>query len=121
VPIKSLNLAHETGLGIAKPEEIEIVGEDISRENWHFHVGDNLPSRVGDLLWFSPLKRIQNFFFRTPLVNIFILGSEVYHDYFRWPLKDRRTFESWLAATQWGKLFQQYAAVTDQAPQTKAA
>jgi hypothetical protein len=119
--IKYLNLAHETGLGIGKPEEIEIVGEDISRENWHFHVGDNLPSRVGDLLWFSPLKRIQNFFFRTPLVNIFILGSEVYHDYFRWPLKDRRTFESWLATTPWGELFQQYAAVTDQAPQTKAA
>jgi uncharacterized protein (DUF362 family) len=119
--IKYINLAHETGLGIGKPEEIEIVGEDISQENWHFHVGDNLASRVGDLLWFSPLKRLQNFFFRTPLVNIFIFGSEVYHDYLRWPLKDRRTFESWLASTPWGKLFQQYAAVTDQTPQTKAA
>lgn len=119
--IKYINLAHETGLGIGKPEEIEIVGADISQENWHFHVGDNLASRVGDLLWFSPLKRIQNFFFRTPLVNVFIFGSEAYHDYFRWPLKDRRTFESWLAATPWGQLFQQYAAVTDQPPQTKAA
>jgi uncharacterized protein (DUF362 family) len=119
--IKYINLAHQTGLGVGKPEEIEIVGQDISQENWHFHVGDNLASRVGDLLWFSPLKRIQNFFFRTPLVNIFIFGSEAYHDYFRWPLKDRRTFESWLAATPWGQLFQRYAAVTDQTPQTKAA
>jgi hypothetical protein len=119
--IKYINLAHETGLGIGKPEEIEIVGQDISQENWHFHVGDNLASRVGDLLWFSPLKRIQNFFFRTPLVNVFIFGSEAYHDYFRWPLKDRRTFESWLAATPWGRLFQQYASVTDQTRQTKAA
>jgi uncharacterized protein (DUF362 family) len=119
--IKYINLAHGTGLGIGKPEEIEIAGADISQENWHFHVGDNLASRVGDLLWFSPLKRIQNFFFRTPLVNIFIFGSEAYHDYFRWPLKDRRTFEGWLATTPWGKLFQQYAAVTDQTPQTKAA
>jgi uncharacterized protein (DUF362 family) len=119
--IKYINLAHETGLGIGKPEEIEIVGADISQENWHFHVGDNLASRVGDLLWFSPLKRIQNFFFRTPLVNIFIFGSEAYHDYFRWPLKDRRTFESWLAATPWGQLFQRYAAADGQAQQTKAA
>jgi uncharacterized protein (DUF362 family) len=119
--IKYINLAHETGLGIGKPEEIEIVGADISQENWHFHVGDNLASRVGDLLWFSPLKRIQNFFFRTPLVNVFIFGSEAYHDYFRWPLKDRRTFEGWLAATPWGQLFQQYAAVTDQPAQIKAA
>jgi uncharacterized protein (DUF362 family) len=108
--IKYINLAHQAGLGTGKPEEIEIVGEDVSQENWHFHVGDNLASRVGDLLWFSRLKRIQNFFFRTPLVNIFILGSEAYHDYFRWPVKDRRTFESWLAGTAWGQLFQQYAA-----------
>jgi len=119
--IKYINLGHERGLGIGKPEEIEIVGHDISQENWHFRVGDNLASRVGDLMWFSPLKRIQNFFFRTPLVNVFIFGSEAYHDYFRWPLKDRRTFESWLATTSWGKLFQQYASVDAGAPQTKAA
>lgn len=118
--IKYINLAHQAGLGIGKPEEIEIIGHDIAQENWHFHVGDNLASRVGDLLWFSPLKRIQNFFFRTPLVNVFIFGSEAYHDYFRWPLKDRHTFESWLAVTPWGKLFQQYAAADGQA-QTKAA
>ena len=119
--IKYINLAHEAGLGIGKPEEIEIVGEDISRENWHFHVGDNLASRVGDLLWFSPVKRIQNFFFRTPLVHVFIFGSEAYHDYFRWPLKDRRTFESWLTTTPWGGLFQQYAATGAEGAQTKAA
>jgi uncharacterized protein (DUF362 family) len=111
--LKYINLAHEAGLGIGKPEDIELVGEDVSRENWHFHVGDNLASRVGDLLWFSPLKRIQNFFFRTPLVNVFILGSEAYHDYFRWPLKDRRVFENWLSVTPWGKLFQRYASVEE--------
>ena len=110
--IKYINLAHTAGLGTGKPEDIEIVGEDISRENWQFRVGDNLASRVGDLLWFSPLKRIQNFFFRTPLVNVFIFGSEAYHDYFRWPLKDRRTFEDWLARTPWGQLFQRYASTT---------
>jgi hypothetical protein len=119
--IKYINLAHEAGLGIGKPEEIEIVGEDISRENWHFHVGDNLASRVGDLLWFSPVKRIQNFFFRTPLVHVFIFGSEAYHDYFRWPLKDRRTFENWLTTTPWGGLFQQYATTGTEGGQTKAA
>jgi uncharacterized protein (DUF362 family) len=119
--IKYINLAHAAGLGTGKPEDIEVVGEDVSQENWHFHVGDNLASRVGDLLWFSPLKRIQNFFFRTPLVNVFIFGSEAYHDYFRWPLRDRRTFESWLTATPWGKLFQQYASVDAPGTQTKAA
>jgi len=119
--IKYINLAHNAGLGVGRPEEIEVVGDDVSRENWHFKVGDNLASRVGDLLWFSPVKKIQNFFFRTPLVNVFILGSEAYHDYFRWPLRDRRTFETWLSVTPWGKLFQEYASVSAPGTQTKAA
>ncbi|MFN8625307.1 MAG: DUF362 domain-containing protein [Candidatus Binatia bacterium] len=119
--IKYINLAHNTGLGTGKPEEIEIVGEDIAQENWRFHVGDNLASRVGDLLWFSPLKRIQNFFFRTPLVNVFIFGSEAYHDYFRWPLKDRHTFEHWLGSTSWGHLFQQYATSESSGQHSQAA
>jgi hypothetical protein len=45
---------------------------------------------------------------RTPLVNLFILGSEVYHDYYRWPTRDRRVFEGWLANTAWGELFREY-------------
>src|SRR6266478_6646446 len=60
-----------------------------------------------DIFWFGPLKPIQNMFMRTPLVNIFIAGSEVYHDYYRWPLKDRRTFEVWLERSPWGHLFQE--------------
>ena len=31
-------------------------------------------------MWFGPMKRFQKLFFHTPLVNGFILGSEVYHD-----------------------------------------
>ena len=46
-------------------------------------------------MWFGPLKRIQNLFIRTPLVNLFIFGSEAYHDYYRWPFKDKRIFETW--------------------------
>jgi len=89
--------------------EIEVAGDaQALSESWGFEVGDNGASRVGDLLWFSPLKRFQNFFFRTPLVNVFIMGSEVYHDYYRWPVKDRRAFESWLEKTEWGKLFLEY-------------
>ncbi len=119
--IQYINLAHQAGLGVGKPEEIEVVGHDVSGENWHFRVGDNLASRVGDLLWFSPLKKIQNFFFRTPLVNVFIFGSEAYHDYFRWPLRDHRTFETWLSTTAWGKLFQEYASGSGDKAHTKAA
>jgi len=103
-----IRLAHEHGLGVGDMREIAVVGADIEGENWGFRVGDNLASRVGDVTWFGPLQPLQNLFFRTPMVNLFIFGSEAYHDYYRWPLKDRRVFASWLHHTHWGQLFQQY-------------
>ena len=84
-----IRLAHEDGLGVGDPRDIEIVGDvDAAKENWDFHVGKNLV-RVGggDLIWFGPLKRFQKLFFHTPLVNGFILASDVYHDFYRWPLR----------------------------------
>jgi uncharacterized protein (DUF362 family) len=102
--------ADAAGLGVGRPAAIEIVGDaDAARENWKFQVGDNGASRVGDFLWFGPLKSIQNLFFRTPLVNAFIFGSEAYHDFYRWPAKDRATFERWQRDTPWGQLFGRYA------------
>ena len=109
--IEYIRVAHEDGLGVGDPREIEIVGDaDVARESWEFKVGDNGASLVGDLLWFSPMKRFQKLFFRTPLVNLFIFGSESYHDYYRWPLKDRKIFEEWRTGTPWGALFDRYAA-----------
>jgi uncharacterized protein (DUF362 family) len=106
--IEYINLAHQDGLGVGDVREIEIVGSDISNESWGFSVGDNGASRIGDLMWFGPLAKFQKIFFHTPLVNVFILGSEAYHDYYRWPLKDRRTFEQWKKNTHWGRLFHEY-------------
>src|SRR5688572_12716687 len=101
--------AHEHGLGKGKPEEIEVVGDTAAAdERWGFSVGDNGASMVGDLMWFGPLKRFQKLFFHTPLVNLFVMGSEAYHDYYRWPLRDRKVFEQWRASTHWGQLFDHY-------------
>jgi uncharacterized protein (DUF362 family) len=108
--IDYIRLAHEDGLGVGDPREIEIAGDaDAAAERWNFTVGDNAASRVGDVMWFGPLKPLQKLFFHTPLVKAFVLGSEVYHDLYRWPLKDRRTFEAWQEGTRWGALFQRYA------------
>ncbi len=108
--IDYIRLAHEDGLGVGDLGEIEVAGDlDLARESWGFRVGDNVASRVGDLLWFGPLRSLQKLLFRTPLVNLFILGSEAYHDYYRWPVKDRHVFEEWLRNTPWGRLFQLYA------------
>ncbi len=106
--LEFINVAHEDGLGVGDPRDIEIVGDDISNESWGFSVGDNAASMVGDVMWFGPLKKFQKLFFHTPLVNVFVAGSEFYHDYYRWPRKDRLTFEKWKEETHWGKLFAAY-------------
>ncbi len=106
--LEYISVAHDDGLGVGDPREIEIVGADISKESWGFSVGDNAASLVGDVMWFGPLKKFQKLFFHTPLVNVFALGSEAYHDYYRWPRKDRQVFEEWQQSTEWGRLFEAY-------------
>ncbi len=113
--LEFIRVAHDDGLGVGDPRDIEVVGDDISSEHWGFQVGDNAASTVGDLMWFGPLKKFQRLFFHTPLVNVFIFGSEAYHDYYRWPRKDRLTFEKWQRETHWGKLFDAYARGTTEA------
>jgi hypothetical protein len=40
---------------------------------------------------------------------VFIFGREAYHEYYRWPRKDRQVFEEWKRNTEWGQLFDAYA------------
>lgn len=106
--IPYIRMAHESGLGIGRIEEIEVDGEDISALNFGFDVGDNTASKIGDMCWFGPLKGLQHLFFHTPLVNIFIFGSFFFHDYLWWPLKGKRIQRERVASTKWGKLFEKY-------------
>jgi uncharacterized protein (DUF362 family) len=109
--IKYINLANQCGLGCGDPREIKLVGDDISNVNWNFSVGTNAVKVAAAIFWFGPLKRIQSFFFRTPVVHLFILGSEIYHDYYRWMLIDRPVYKKWLKQSQWGKLFASYPPI----------
>jgi hypothetical protein len=112
--IEYIRLAHQDGLGCGDPRDIELVGDDVSSESWGFSVGNNAASKVGHSLWFGRLKSLQRLMFHTPLVGAFIAGSKVYHDYYRWPLKDRQVFENWKKTTEWGKLFESYAPEAQQ-------
>lgn len=42
--IEYIRLAHQDGLGIGDPRDIELVGNDIGHESWGFSVGDNAAS-----------------------------------------------------------------------------
>jgi len=104
--IPYIKMAHDEGLGVGDPREIEVVGDDLSGENWNFSIGDNLASMAGDLIWFGPFKKLQKLFFHTPLVNIFVLGSFIYHDYVWYPLRSGPAVREFLQSS-WGRLFEQ--------------
>jgi uncharacterized protein (DUF362 family) len=106
--IKYIRLAHEHGLGIGDPHEIELVGEDVSNVNWNFKVGHNSHSFLAWLAWYGPTKALQKLIFRTPLSVIPTFIGEVEQDYMYWPLKYKKVAARWRAETTWGKLFQCY-------------
>ncbi len=106
--IKYIRLGHEQGLGVGDPNEIELVGDDVSGENWGFDVGWNFHRFLGWLSWYGPTRVLQKLLFHTPVVYLPILVSELNHDYLHWPLKERKVYERWRRETGWGKLFQQY-------------
>ena len=116
--IPYIKLAHEQGLGVGDPNEIELVGDDISGESWGFKVGGSLHQVMGWLAWYGPTRVFQKAVLHTPLVHIANFWSEAYHDYLHWPLKERKIYERWLEEPDWGHLFARYAEEGALSPST---
>src|SRR5262249_10183929 len=80
--IPYIRLAHERGLGVGDPREIEIVGDVAAAdERWNFRVGSNFHGFLAWLSWFGPTKFLQPLIMRTKLVAFPIFVSEFSHDY----------------------------------------
>jgi uncharacterized protein (DUF362 family) len=106
--LKFLRLAHERGLGVADPREIEIIGYDISQEKpWGFVQEDTLASRGQKAIYWGPLKPFEKVLLQSPLVPWSFFASNFYHNVYWYPFVGRPRVEAALA-TQWGKLFESY-------------
>jgi uncharacterized protein (DUF362 family) len=116
--IDYIRLAHERGLGVGDVGELEMVGDDVSGENWHFEVGMSFHRFLGWMGWYGPTRVLQKLIFRTPLVKVPILVSEINHDYVHWPLKERKIYQRWRETTPWGRLFAEYDERECLAPKT---
>lgn len=106
--IDYIRLASEHGLGVGNVRDIELVGDDISGENWHFEVGQSFHKFLAWMAWWGPTKVLQKLVLRTPLVAIPTAISAMEHDWVHWPLKEKHVYEKWRAETTWGHLFSQY-------------
>lgn len=106
--LKFLRLAHEKGLGCADPKEIEVVGEDISEVNFHFHDNmETLASRGQKLIYHGPLKPLENILLRSFITPWSYYASRLYYDAFWYRFVGRPRVKKMLA-TEWGKLFESY-------------
>lgn len=106
--IKYIRMAHEQGLGVGDPREIDLVGDDLSGESWGFKVGYNSHSFLAWLAWYGPTRIFQKLVLRTPLVVIPTLIGEIEQDYLYWPLKEKPIYQAWRANTTWGRMFDSY-------------
>jgi uncharacterized protein (DUF362 family) len=117
--IRYIALAHEAGLGVGRPEEIEIVGDvDAARENWNFKVGLCFHQFAAWITWFGPTRFLQDLLTRPPLLYLGNFYSYFYHDVLHWRLNEHRVYERWLEESPWGRMFGSYAPQTAVAPRT---
>jgi len=104
--IKFIKLAHDLGLGTGDPDQIEIIGEDISKINFHFK------TKKSPVVYFDQVLRkkysiLESLFFHTSLFKLCILGSMFYHDWIWYPTIGKWRIRKFMM-TEWGRLFQQY-------------
>ncbi|MCH8055868.1 MAG: AMIN domain-containing protein, partial [Deltaproteobacteria bacterium] len=79
--IKFIRLGHEHGLGSGDIREIEVVGEDISEVNWRFEgTGNTFASRGQKLIYWGPLKPLENLLLRSPIAPWAFVPSNLYHN-----------------------------------------
>jgi hypothetical protein len=108
--LEYIRLAHEAGLGVGDPAEIEIVGDDMKGVNLHFSPGeDTLASRGQKLIYWGPLKPLEHFLLRTPIVPWAFAASRLYHDAYWYPFVGKPRVEE-ILKSEWGKLFQSYGS-----------
>jgi uncharacterized protein (DUF362 family) len=103
-----IRLAHERGLGCGNPSEIEVVGEEINKVNWHFEGGENtFASRGQKAIYWGPLKPLEKMLLRTFIAPWSYVASILYHDYYWYPFIGKGRVQEALT-TPWGQLFQKY-------------
>ncbi len=110
--IPFIQLAHEKGLGVGDPDEIEIVGEDrdwVMSQDWEFIQEDTFASRGQKAIYHGWLHPLEPLLLRSPLVPWSYFASNFYHNVYWYPFIGRKRVQSALEA-KWGRLFSAYGA-----------
>ena len=106
--IPFIRLADEHGLGRGTFSEIDVVGEDIEEVNWGFSAAENtFASRGQKLIYWGPLKSLENVLLRSFITPWAYAASNLYHNaYWLKVVGSKRVRDA--MNTPWGRLFQEY-------------
>ena len=106
--IRFIRKAHELGLGVGDPKEIQVVGYDINQEPaWNFVQTDTFASKGQKMIYHGPLKPLEKPLLQSPLVPWSYFASNFYHNVYWYPFVGRPRVEAALQ-TKWGQLFKNY-------------
>ncbi len=106
--IPFIRIADEHGLGHGRIDEIDVVGADIEEVNWGFAAAENtLASRGQKLIYWGPLKSLENVLLRSFLTPWAYAASNLYHNAYWLRVVGRKRVREAMK-TPWGRLFQEY-------------
>ncbi|MBN1922020.1 MAG: DUF362 domain-containing protein [Anaerolineae bacterium] len=108
--IPFIRIAHDLGLGVGNPQDIEFVGDvDATEERWNFIQEDTFASRGQKMIYHGALKPFEEVLLRGPIVPWSYFASNFYHNVYWYPVVGRKRVEEALK-TSWGQLFSSYGA-----------
>ena len=105
--IPFLRMAHERGLGIADPKDIELVGDDVSSENFGFQTRRSLVIWGDQMIRKGFLRPLERVLLHSPLMVWAPFASNVYHDWMWYPTVGQARIRAFMR-TEWGQLFRKY-------------
>jgi uncharacterized protein (DUF362 family) len=105
--IPYLRMAHERGLGVADPREIELLGDDVADVNFRCQASRSLVIWGDQLIRRGPLRPLKRLLLHSPLVVWAPFASNLYHDGVWYPTVGRSRIRAF-AGTGWGRLFARY-------------
>jgi uncharacterized protein (DUF362 family) len=105
--IPFLRMAHERGLGVADTRQIELVGDDVSSENFGFETRRSLVIWGDQMIRRGFLRPLERLLLHSPLMVWAPFASNVYHDMMWYPTVGQSRIREFMR-TEWGQLFKQY-------------
>jgi len=105
--IPYIRMCDEMKLGKGNLDEIEVVGEDISNVTFDFETKRSFVIWGDQLLRKGFLNFLEKPLLHSPLVVWAPFASNLYHDYFWYPIVGKRIIRKFMK-TEWGKLFDRY-------------